>query len=326
MEEAGDLVYSEELIMNGKSVSQFAALIHDAALTLHWQLLNFTENQLLYQTPFSTDSRGEFVQIFIVDDKAGIQVSPVNEYYWSQEQNVKIVAQLKAELDEQTENLSIKERSKHPMYREKYGALLLSKTYIVTPLLLYICAILFLMMIIAGVSPITPTAKSLFVWGGNFKDAVIGGQWWRLISYMFLHAGAMHLIMNGFALLYAGMYLEPLIGRIRLVSAYVLTGISAGIASLIIHPHSVGVGASGAIFGLYGVFFALLTTNYLQKTARKTMLRSLLFFVVFNLLMGLQGNTDNAAHIGGLLSGILIGYLFYPAIKKSADHPQTTKQ
>lgn len=325
MEEAGDLVYSEELIMNGKSVSQIAALIHDAALTLHWQLLNFTENQLLYQTPVSTDSRGEFLQISISGNKAGILVSPVNEYYWSEEQNVKVVAQLKGELDEQIASLSITERSKHPMHREKYGALLLSKTYIVTPLLLYSCAILFLVMIIAGVSPITPTAKSLFVWGGNFRDAVLGGQWWRLISYMFLHAGAMHLIMNGFALLYAGMYLEPLIGKIRLVSAYVLTGIIAGIASLLVHPLSVGVGASGAIFGLYGVFFALLTTNYLQKTARKTMMRSLLFFVVFNLLMGLQGNTDNAAHIGGLLSGILIGYLFYPAIKKSAVHPQTIK-
>ncbi len=323
MEEAVDLVYSEELIVNGKSASQFAALIHDAALTLHWQLLNFTENQLLYQTPFSTDSRGEFVQISISGNKAGILVSPVNEYYWSNEQNVKSIAQLKAELDEQIENLSITERSKHPMHREKYGALLLSKTYLVTPLLLYTCAILFLAMTIAGVSPITPTAKSLFVWGGNFKGAVISGQWWRLISYMFLHAGAMHLIMNGFALLYAGMYLEPLIGKIRLVSAYVLTGISAGIASLLVHPLSVGVGASGAIFGLYGVFFALLSTNYLQKTARKTMMRSLLFFVVFNLLMGLQGNTDNAAHIGGLLSGILIGYLFYPAIKKRAVHPST---
>lgn len=321
MEETGDFGYTEELMMNGKSVTEYIALVSDASLTLNWQLLNFTENKLLYQTPVSTHSRGEWVQISIAENKAELCVTPINEYYWNQEQIITVVAQLRSELDEQIANQSIAKRSRHPMHREKYGALFLSKTYVVTPLLLYSCAIVFLAMIIAGVSPITPTAKSLFVWGGNFKDAVIEGQWWRLFSYMFLHAGAMHLLMNGFALLFAGMYLEPLIGRIRLISAYLLTGISAGIASLLVHPHSVGVGASGAIFGLYGVFFALLTTSYLQKTARKTMMRSLLFFVVFNLLMGLQGNTDNAAHIGGLLSGILIGYLFYPAIKKGAVHP-----
>jgi rhomboid protease GluP len=157
------------------------------------------------------------------------------------------------------------------------------------------------------------------VWGGNFRPAVAGGEWWRLITYMFLHGVAMHLLMNTFALLYIGMYLEPLMGRLRFASAYLLTGICAGLLSIVMHRFSVGVGASGAIFGMYGVFLSMLTTSHIQKTLRKTMLRSILFFVVLNLLYGLQGNTDNAAHIGGLLSGLAIGYAYYPGINKRAN-------
>jgi rhomboid protease GluP len=126
----------------------------------------------------------------------------------------------------------------------------------------------------------------------------------------------MHLIMNTFALLYIGMFLEPLIGKYRFLAAYILTGICAGLMSITMHPASVGVGASGAIFGMYGVFLSLLTTNYIQKSLRKTMLRSILFFVLLNLLYGLEGNTDNAAHIGGLLSGIIIGLLYRRGVVK----------
>lgn len=124
------------------------------------------------------------------------------------------------------------------------------------------------------------------------------------------------MLMNTFALLYGGMYLEPLLGKVRFAAVYVLTGIVAGLASIWIHPYSVGVGASGAIFGIYGAMLAILTTNYLRKTWRTTLRRSLLLFVIYNLVMGLQGNTDNAAHIGGLISGLAIGYALYPGLKK----------
>ena len=205
------------------------------------------------------------------------------------------------------------------MHREKYGALLISKTYVVTPVLVYANVLVFVAMVLAGLSPLQPTAKSLFEWGGNLAPAVVAGQWWRLFSYMFLHGGALHLIMNMFALLYIGMFLEPLMGRVRITGAYLLTGIFAGLLSIGIHTNSVGVGASGAIFGMYGVFLSMLTTNHIQKTQRKTMMRSILFFVVYNLLAGLQGNTDNAAHIGGLLSGIAIGFAYYPGIAKKSS-------
>ncbi len=210
--------------------------------------------------------------------------------------------------------IELADRNMHPMHREKYGALLISKTYKATPVIVYINVLVYLAMVVSGVHPMAPSAKALYDWGGNFGPAVSDGHWWRLATYMFLHGGAMHLITNTFALLYVGMHLEPLFGKFRFGAAYLLTGICAAVLSMYIHGNTVSVGASGAIFGMFGVFLSILTTNHIQKTLRKTMLRSMLFFVVFNLMMGLQGNTDNAAHIGGLLSGFIIGYVYFPGI------------
>jgi uncharacterized membrane protein YqgA involved in biofilm formation len=86
--------------------------------------------------------------------------------------------------------------------------------------------------------------------------------------------------------------------------------------------HSEGVnsaGASGAIFGLYGVFLALLFTNLIPKQTRSSLLQSIGVFVVFNLIYGTTAGVDNAAHIGGLVSGLIIGFVFYPLLKKEDD-------
>jgi rhomboid protease GluP len=80
------------------------------------------------------------------------------------------------------------------------------------------------------------------------------------------------------------------------------------------------LGASGAIFGMHGVYLALLTTNLIEKTQRKALLTSIGIFVGYNLLYGTKGRVDNAAHMGGLISGMLIGYLFYPGLRKP-DRP-----
>ena len=310
--------YEEALELFGVKPEQYLQLARRTADHLHWATVALHNNAAIFQTTATEQSAGDIITITITENKAILGSQPVNELYWDETQSSKNAELFKVVISKIITAHEKADRNLHPMHREKWGALVPSKSYLITPVIVYINVVVFIAMVFAGLSPLTPTAKSLFEWGGNLRPAVINGEWWRLITYMFLHSGAIHLLMNTFALLYIGMFLEPLMGRFRFASAYVLTGVCAGLMSIVMHPVSVGVGASGAIFGMYGVFMSVLTTTHIQKTMRKTMLRSILFFVVFNLMYGLQGNIDNAAHIGGLVSGFALGYAYYYSIARKA--------
>lgn len=307
--------HTEDLPIHGLKPEQYLDIVQQAMLQRQWPLTNRTANSITCLS-INGSELGEYITIAVGKETAQLSSTPANEYYNHHELILQNVAALKAAIEKQLEEARIAERNLHPMHREKLGALVPSKSYLVTPLLMYINTAVLLLMVLAGISFLHPTAQEFYQWGGNLRAATVHGQWWRLITYMFLHAGILHLATNSFGLLYIGMFLEPMMGKLRFAASYLLTGIGAGLLSLIMHGNSVGVGASGAIFGMYGVFLALLTTGYLKKTYRKTMLRSILFFVVLNLMYGLQGNIDNAAHIGGLISGFIIGRVWYPGLSK----------
>lgn len=191
--------------------------------------------------------------------------------------------------------------------------------YFVTPILLNLNLAVFIVMILSGVNAFAPTGESLVTWGANFKPVTTDGQPWRLITNCFLHIGVFHLLLNMYALVYIGAILEPYLGKTKFAWAYLFAGIGASTTSLLWHDMTISAGASGAIFGMYGVFLALLTTDFIHKDVRKPLLTSISVFVGYNLLYGIKGGIDNAAHIGGLLSGVIIGYAFLPSLKK----PQT---
>ncbi|WP_431215098.1 rhomboid family intramembrane serine protease [Puia sp. P3] len=132
----------------------------------------------------------------------------------------------------------------------------------------------------------------------------------------------MHLLANMYGLLFVGIFLEPRLGKIRFAMVYLITGILASIASLWWHAATVSVGASGAIFGLYGAFLALLLMKVFPKDFSKVFLGSTLIFVGFNLVMGFTGSIDNAAHLGGLVSGFVIGLILSPGSKFRTESPK----
>ena len=189
--------------------------------------------------------------------------------------------------------------------------------FFITPLLIDLNILVFILMAIAGVSVIAPDGQQLIDWGANFKPMTLNGQWWRLISCCFIHIGLFHLLFNMYALLYIGLLLEPILGKARFLCAYIATGIAASLTSLLWNDLLISAGASGAIFGMYGVFLAMLTTKHIEKSARKAFLTSILIFIGYNLLNGMKDGIDNAAHIGGLFSGMIIGYIFYPSLKQT---------
>lgn len=187
--------------------------------------------------------------------------------------------------------------------------------YFITPILLLLNIALFIGMVVSGAHAILPDNESLLAWGANFGPLTLNGQWWRLLSSCFVHIGIFHLLMNMYALLYIGSILERYLGTARFLSAYLLAGIAASTVSLLWNDFVISAGASGAIFGMYGVFLAMLTTNLIDKSARRSLLVSIGIFVGYNLLNGFKEGIDNAAHIGGLLCGLLIGYSYYPSLR-----------
>jgi rhomboid protease GluP len=164
-------------------------------------------------------------------------------------------------------------------------------------------------MVLSGVSAHDPGSRELAAWGSNVTSLTLGGQPWRLLTHMFLHAGLSHLLLNLCSLWLLGVLVEPRVGPPRLALVYLASGVGGGLVSLWYHSAGVNsVGASGAIFGLYGFLLALLVSRRLAlgKSDRRAMFGLVLYLVLSNLISGLTGNIDNAAHLGGLATGLLV--------------------
>lgn len=198
--------------------------------------------------------------------------------------------------------------------------------YFFTPLIVITNILVFVAMIATGVHILTPGGEQLVNWGANYGPLTLSGEWYRLLTCTFLHIGLVHLLFNMYALLYIGLLLEPYLGKWRFLVAYIGTGIIASSASLIWNSGAISAGASGAIFGMYGLFLALLVTKHINNEARKSLLLSIGFFVFYNLLNGIKPNSgiDNAAHIGGLISGFVLGLIYTPSLNKSDKRSMQT--
>ncbi|PZF73661.1 rhomboid family intramembrane serine protease [Taibaiella soli] len=190
-----------------------------------------------------------------------------------------------------------------------------SKESFITPILIDLNLIVFIIMVFTGAGLISIQSETLVKWGANYGPLTKDGEWWRLLTSTFLHGGIMHLLMNMYALLFVGLFLEKSLGRGVYLVLYLITGIIASATSLWWHADTVSIGASGAIMGMYGVFLALLLTKIYPPEFNKAFLASTGIFVLFNLTAGMQGGVDNAAHVGGLISGFLLGLLYVPYLK-----------
>ena len=191
--------------------------------------------------------------------------------------------------------------------------------FYITPILINLNLLVFIAMVIAGFGFVSFKGEDLLSWGANYKPVTSNGQWWRLLTNTFMHGGLMHILANMYGLLFVGIFLEPLLGKKKYLLIYLTTGILASVASIWWYDATVSVGASGAIFGLYGFFLATLLLKVFPPDFGKAFLTSTLVFVGFNLLMGFTGGIDNAAHIGGLLSGFVIGLIMSKQLKQQVE-------
>ncbi len=192
----------------------------------------------------------------------------------------------------------------------------------VTLTLIALNVLVFLAMVFSGVSVIDPSVEDLIRWGGNLAPLTITTEFWRLLTAAFVHAGIIHLLLNLYVLFSVGPLAERLFGRWGYLALYLMSGVGAGLVSLWWHPMVVGVGASGAIFGVAG---ALISAFYFGKlpfhpAALRKQLQSLLIFAGYNLFYGFkEANVDNAAHVGGFLVGLLLGIFLWRPLETGAS-------
>lgn len=150
----------------------------------------------------------------------------------------------------------------------------------------------------------------IYFGGMGINGAIANGEWWRFFTPMFLHAGFGHLLFNSFSLFVFGPELEKLIGKMRFITLYLLSGLFANIATYFIHDFDYShVGASGAIFGLFGAYGALI---YYTKNALPELRQIILPIIIISVVMTfVQPNINITAHIAGLIVGFLIGLSFF---------------
>jgi membrane associated rhomboid family serine protease len=149
-------------------------------------------------------------------------------------------------------------------------------------------------------------------WGANYGPLTLQGEWWRLLTNVFIHQGIVHIAFNMWCLWNLGQLCESLYGRWTYAAIYLACGLGASIASVAWHPNGSSVGASGAIFGLAGALITALKLGEFSvpRSALSGTLRSLGAFVVYNLIFGfILPGVDNTAHIGGLITGLIVGAL-----------------
>jgi rhomboid protease GluP len=170
----------------------------------------------------------------------------------------------------------------------------------------------FLGMVLSSSSIMDFPAQVLVQWGANVGAFTLRGEWWRLLTCVFVHGGLLHIAFNMWCLWDLGALSESLYGRWTFAAVYLISGLGASLASVMWNPYVMSVGASGAIFGLAGALIAAFKLGELSvpRSALTGPLRSLMVFVVFNLAFGAaSGVTDNAAHVGGLIAGLILGAL-----------------
>ena len=198
-----------------------------------------------------------------------------------------------------TDNINQKNESKSKIAEKIFSF----KKPIVTYSLIFICILVFILMYVLGNG--STDNYTLLIFGANVDTLTKNGDYYRLFTSMFLHIGILHLLCNMYSLYIIGKEVENVFGKVKYLIIYLLSGIAGSILSLAFNHNTICAGASGAIFGLLGAF--LYFGYYYRTYLGATLTRSIIPVIVLNLIIGFTSSgIDNAAHIGGLVGGILI--------------------
>ncbi len=192
----------------------------------------------------------------------------------------------------------------------------------VSPAIIALNATVFVVMIASGASFMTPTTEDLLKFGADHGPNIASGEWWRLLTNAFVHIGILHIGLNMWVFRSLGAAVERLYGNAAFALLYVASALGGSIASMLWNPAAISAGASGAIFGVAGAFLAFFLGHRqaMPVALFRSMTKSLVSFVAINVMFGLVvPGIDNAAHIGGLFTGFVAGYVLNRVVSLAPD-------
>jgi len=197
----------------------------------------------------------------------------------------------------------------------------LSPSAPVTPALVALNLIVFVLMLINGYGLIDVKPEMAVQWGSNYGPLTMQGQWWRLLTSTFIHFGLIHIAFNMYALYATGRTAERMYGSLHFLILYLFAGLTGSLVSTFWHPAQNSAGASGAIFGVFGglLAFMLNKKNAVPVSIMNAHAKSTGLFIAYNLMIGFShSGIDNGAHLGGLAGGFVMGYLLARPLEISA--------
>ena len=181
--------------------------------------------------------------------------------------------------------------------------------------LLAVTILMYLLMTFNGGSE---NPWTLMIFGAKVNEYIVHGDWWRLITPVFLHIGFTHLLFNGLVIYFLGIELEMIIGHFRFLLLYLLSGLLGNAASFAFNS-SISAGASTAIFGMFATTIVL-GKLYPYHSKIQRLSRDYIALIIINVISGFFNQSiDNAGHLGGMLCGYLIMYVL--SSKNAINNP-----
>jgi len=320
----------------------YLTLLYQAMLNRDWDIGYFDHDGIIAYTPISWASYSEEVSARVIGNTVVIKSECVGFQglftdYGKNQKNLNLLLgeieyadfHMQGFLEENTRELmdSVPEKQflnldDPPMAGKEqlhgfFSPFIPRKKYLITPLLVMINIVVFIVttILIARRSSAWDydpdnLRKIYLSLGFSNRPAVLNGEYWRLLTNTFLHFSILHVVLNMVILVYIGSLIESKLGKWNFLMVYLFTGIIASMVSVIWHDNEIAAGASGAIFGLFGILLAFLSTTFYERSARKALLISTAIVVAYNIIPIGEG-IDHAAHFGGLISGYVFGWITY---------------
>ncbi|KIG18787.1 rhomboid family serine protease [Enhygromyxa salina] len=198
-----------------------------------------------------------------------------------------------------------------------------------TYVLIGLNALVWVVMVSLGVDPYEPSTDALIEFGGNFGIRTSNGQWWRLLTSMFLHGGIYHIGFNLYFMWVIGRLSEQIYGPSAYAVIYFASGMLASMLSVAWEPAAVSVGASGALFGVFGALmgFTIRRRGVLPQAFVVSVKRNALMLIGLNAVVAVVvPGIDIAAHVGGLVAGVGLGYLISQLAERPVSTPAEAKR